>query len=397
MALRARAAAGFSHARLDSRLFFRGSIARSGFSCIATATASGYGYTVESWSETPYLELVLGLRPEGQSMTAGAGSTLAAVRAKRPNPGYYGRLMRMRLENASSMGGREAILDKKSYVRDFESFWIPMLGDLMGGDYHHYSLEVFTWLTNNPMVLLSAKRPQLEQLYATMISYAGVVGSLRLARIWFDDLKGKGLKQSTRCCNALILAYAKKGDVQTALSILEQMKAFRKGCSPNVVTYYILIAMFARLGDAPGLANLLGDSECSSFRPDPMTYNTLLCGYSKMGMPEDFDKTHGEMVEDLEDELSEESYNALLVGCSRLDRLDELQRCVGEMLAREMSLASPVVAEEIAKAYRRNRWVEGLDTVIQLEEKSPGISPTFQSFVNACNDDLEKKEALVSR
>ncbi|EFJ16522.1 hypothetical protein SELMODRAFT_421718 [Selaginella moellendorffii] len=375
MALRARAAAGFSHARLDSRLFFRGSIARSGFSCIATATASGYGYTVESWSETPYLELVLGLRPEGQSMTAGAGSTLAAVRAKRPNPGYYGRLMRMRLENASSMGAREAILDKKSYVRDFESFWIPMLGDLMGGDYHHYSLEVFTWLTNNPMVLLSAKRPQLEQLYATMISYAGVVGSLRLARIWFDDLKGKGLKQSTRCCNALILAYAKKGDAQTALSILEQMKAFRKGCSPNAVTYYILIAMFARLGATPGKSP----------------------GRQRMGMPEDFDKTHGEMVEDLEEELSEESYNALLVGCSRLDRLDELQRCVGEMLAREMSLASPVVAEEIAKAYRRNRWVEGLDTVIQLEEKSPGISPTFQNFVNACNDDLEKKEALVSR
>ncbi|XP_002981590.2 uncharacterized protein LOC9647787 [Selaginella moellendorffii] len=50
-----------------------------------------------------------------------------------PNPGYYGRLMRMRPENASSMGALEAILDKKSYVRDFESFWIPMLGDLMGG------------------------------------------------------------------------------------------------------------------------------------------------------------------------------------------------------------------------------------------------------------------------
>ncbi|XP_024523657.1 pentatricopeptide repeat-containing protein PPR5, chloroplastic-like [Selaginella moellendorffii] len=190
-----------------------------------------------------------------------------------------------------------------------------------------------------------------------MISYAGVVGSLRLARIWFDDLKGKGLKQSTRCCNALILAYAKKGDAQTAVSILEQTKAFRKGCSPNAVTYYILIAMFASLGDSPGLANLLRDSECSSFRSDAMTYNTLLCGYSKMGMPEDFDKTHGEMVE----ELSEESYKALLVGYSRRDRLDELQCCVGEMLAREMSLASPVVAEEIAKAYRRNRWVEGLD------------------------------------
>ncbi|XP_024542285.1 pentatricopeptide repeat-containing protein At5g39710 [Selaginella moellendorffii] len=174
------------------------------------------------------------------------------------------------------------------------------------------------------------------------------------------------------------------------------MKAFRKGCSPNAVTYYILIAMFARLGDAPGLANLLGDSKCSSFRPDAMTYNTLLCGYSKMGMPEDFDKTHREMVEE-EEELSKESYNALLVGYPWLDRLDELQRCVGAMLAREMSLASPLVAEEIAKAYRRNGWVEGLDTVIQLEEKSPGISPTFQSFVNACNDDLEKKEALVSR
>ncbi|EFJ17306.1 hypothetical protein SELMODRAFT_420997 [Selaginella moellendorffii] len=140
------------------------------------------------------------------------------------------------------------------------------------------------------------------------------------------------------------------------------MKAFRKGCSPNAVTYYILIAMFARLGDAPGLANLLGDSKCSSFRPDAMTYNTLLCGYSKMGMPEDFDKTHREMVEE-EEELSKESYNALLVGYPWLDRLDELQRCVGAMLAREMSLASPLVAEEIAKAYRRNGWVEGLDTL----------------------------------
>ncbi|EFJ17406.1 hypothetical protein SELMODRAFT_421012 [Selaginella moellendorffii] len=267
------------------------------------------------------------------------------------------------------MGAREAILDKKSCVRDFKSFWIPMLGDLMGGDYHHYSLVVFTWLTNNPMVLLLAKRPQLEQLYTTMISYARVVGSLRLACIWFDDLQGKGLKQSTRCCNTPSSPMPRK------------MKAFRKGCPPNAVTYYILIAMFARLGDAPGLASLLGDSKCSSFRPDAMTYNTLLCGYLKMGMPEDFDKAHGEMVEDLEEELSEESYHALLIGCSRLDRLDELQRCVGEMLAREMSLASPVVAEEIAKAYRKNRWVEGLDTVIQLEEKSPGISPTFQSFL----------------
>ncbi|XP_002981595.2 pentatricopeptide repeat-containing protein At5g39710 [Selaginella moellendorffii] len=305
--------------------------------------------------------------------------------------------MRMRLENASSMGGARGDLGKEELRERFRKLLDSYAWRSHGRGLSQLQFRGFYMAHEQPMVQLSAKRPQLEQLYATMISYAGVVGSLRLARIWFDDLKGKGLKQSTRCCNALILAYAKKGGAQTALSIREQMKAFRKGCSPNVVTYYILIAMFARLGDAPGLANLLGDSECSSFRPDPMTYNTLLCGYSKMGMPEDFDKTHGEMVEDLEDELSEESYNALLVGCSRLDRLDELQRCVGDMLAREMSLASPVVAEEIAKAYRRNRWVEGLDTVIQLEEKSPGISPTFQSFVNACNDDLEKKEALVSR
>ncbi|EFJ35072.1 hypothetical protein SELMODRAFT_404884 [Selaginella moellendorffii] len=198
------------------------------------------------------------------------------------------------------MGAREAILDKKSYVKDFESFWIPMLGDLMGGDYHHYSLEVFTWLTNNPMVLLSAKRPQLEQLYTTMISYARVVGSLRLARIWFDDLKGKGLKQSTRCCNALLLAYAKKDE-----SLPQGVLAKRS---------HVLHPHRQRLGDLPSLANLLGNSECSSFRPVTMTYNTLLCGYSKMGMLEDFDKTHGEMVEDLEEKLSKESYNALLFG-----------------------------------------------------------------------------------
>ncbi|EFJ06076.1 hypothetical protein SELMODRAFT_431017 [Selaginella moellendorffii] len=350
-------------------------------------------YDVDAWSDTPYLEYIVGLEPEGSTpATSTGGSTLAGVRGdKRPHPGYAARLIRLRIENGAAVKAREAILDEKSYMRDFGRFWIPMVADLMGGPHHHHSLEIFTWMKDHPTVLKSARVMELDRLYSMMISYAGVVGHTMLARSWFDDMFEKGMRKSSQCCNALIIAYAKDNDLDSAMQILHGMKQFSRECPPNAMTYHILIAMFARYHHWQGLEAMVRECRDAGLSPDAITFNTLLHAYAKMGRMDRFESTFQEMERvcrkgDEPFKRSPETFAALLIGYSRLDALDRFHQVLSEMREESSQLpqniAVPAV-EEAAKAHSRTATVEGIEKLIEFVETTPEIASTsaFQSYV----------------
>ncbi|EFJ06078.1 hypothetical protein SELMODRAFT_431021 [Selaginella moellendorffii] len=343
-------------------------------------------YDVDAWSDAPYLEFIVGLEQQGSTpATSTGGSTLAGVRGnKRPYPGRAAQIVRIQIENGKDI---QTVLAKHKNVRDFGAFWMPLVRDLMAGPVHHHTLEIFTWMKlTNQAVLKSATVMELDRLYAMMISYAGVVGHTILARRWFGNVMIEG-KKSSECCNALIIAYAKARDLDSAMQIFHGMKEFSRECPPNAMTCHILTAMFAHYHNWQGLEVMVRECRDAGVLPDAITFNTLLHAYAKMGRRDRFESTYQEMEQVCRGfKRSSETFAALLIGYARLDALDRFHQVLGEMRAENSQLphniAVPAV-EEAAKAHSRTATVEGIEKLIEFVETTPEIASTwaFQSYV----------------
>ena len=119
---------------------------------------------------------------------------------------------------------------------------------------------------------LRESKPHLDQAYrCTRTSVAWIPTPLEDHTI-FKDMVGQQ--------SALLSAYSRSGLLDTAFSILEEMKS-TPDCQPDVQTYSILIKSCLHIFAFDKVHYLLSDMVNQGIKPNTVTYNTLIDAYGK--------------------------------------------------------------------------------------------------------------------
>ncbi|XP_024531231.1 pentatricopeptide repeat-containing protein At4g31850, chloroplastic [Selaginella moellendorffii] len=117
--------------------------------------------------------------------------------------------------------------------------------------------------------------------YNTLIDGQSKFGSLKQAKLLLQEMQAVGCKPNVVTYAALINGYAKHGMYEEAESLFDEMSA--KGCFPDIITYNTVLSAFSKAGmmsKAEGVYQQLKNktSYCS---PDAITYRILIDGYCR--------------------------------------------------------------------------------------------------------------------
>ncbi|KAK9056111.1 hypothetical protein SSX86_027199 [Deinandra increscens subsp. villosa] len=82
-------------------------------------------------------------------------------------------------------------------------------------------------------------------------------------------------------CNILLKAFCKKGDIEGALKVLDEMPAM--GMVPNLVTYTTILGAYVSKGDMVCAKKMFDQILDRGWIPDATTYTILMDGFCKQG------------------------------------------------------------------------------------------------------------------
>lgn len=164
-------------------------------------------------------------------------------------------------------------------------------------------------------------RKEMQDAYNALINAAGQAGKYKLAESLFSEMRSLGLRLSIYTFNALLRAvvegrgiehalrvvrsmeavgmrpdthtittlldgYCRKGQLDKAEALLEQMRNGKPREKPSIYTYNILIRACGPLGDAERALRVFAKMKESRISPDNYTYCALLaaCGNVTAGL-----------------------------------------------------------------------------------------------------------------
>ncbi|XXG76131.1 hypothetical protein AAC387_Pa08g0552 [Persea americana] len=104
-----------------------------------------------------------------------------------------------------------------------------------------------------------------------------------------------GIIPNVFTCNILIKALCKKGDIDAAFWVLDEMPSL--GMVPNVVTYTTILTGLCAGGDMEGARRVFDEILDGGWVPDAMSYTILIDGYCKKGRLMDGIKVMDDMEE----------------------------------------------------------------------------------------------------
>ncbi|KAK4275695.1 hypothetical protein QN277_018734 [Acacia crassicarpa] len=135
------------------------------------------------------------------------------------------------------------------------------------------SLMVLNWRRKRSL----AGAPMAPAEYSKGIKVAGRSRNIDLAVDLFNDAANKQIK-TTAIYNSLLAAYMFNGLPGKCKSLFVKLK-MDKTCSPNIITYNILISVFGRLILIDRMEAIFEEIHNSGLSPNISTYNYLIAGY----------------------------------------------------------------------------------------------------------------------
>ncbi|CAL9082069.1 unnamed protein product [Musa acuminata var. zebrina] len=212
------------------------------------------------------------------------------------------------------------------------------------GDWQR-SLRLFKYMQRQ-----SWCRPN-EHIHAILIGVLGREALLDKCLDVFDDMPAHSVPRTALSYTALINAYGRNGDHETALALLARMKDDR--VAPTSLTYNTVINACAR-GGLPwdSLLGLFAEMRHDGIHPDLVTYNTLLAAAGARGLADEAEMVLRTMLE--AGVLPDNATHTYLVDTfAKLGQLDRVSELLLEMEASGHlpdAVAYNVLMEAYAKA-----------------------------------------------
>jgi len=111
------------------------------------------------------------------------------------------------------------------------------------------------------------------------------VGNDKGIRRTLAAMSDEGVELSTRCYNAVIGAFCRRGDLQGAVDLFELMA--EKGCDHDRGTYTAIIQAIAKTGNVKEAQRWIQLMAESGIAPDAFVYTLLAGALAKQGRPDD--------------------------------------------------------------------------------------------------------------
>jgi pentatricopeptide repeat protein len=112
------------------------------------------------------------------------------------------------------------------------------------------------------------------QVFTTLIYGAGIVRDAVRARQLFDEMEKAGVTPDRGAHNALMGAYVRARDLQSAMAVMSTME--QKGIGLDDVSYNTMLCGFQRVGDLEGIWRVYSKMVSSGFMPRTRTTMLLM-------------------------------------------------------------------------------------------------------------------------
>uniref|UniRef100_A0A2C9V9P0 Pentacotripeptide-repeat region of PRORP domain-containing protein n=1 Tax=Manihot esculenta TaxID=3983 RepID=A0A2C9V9P0_MANES len=187
-------------------------------------------------------------------------------------------------------------------------------------------------------------------IYNMLIDGSCVVGKLKDALRFFDEMLRSEIGATLATCNALINGLCKKGRLMEAEDLLLQITS--SGYSPDAVTYNSLISGYANAGNVPKCLELYETMKKLGIKQTINTFHPLISGCSRQGIElveTLFTKIHAEigslrkpyeLYRDMIDrgfQTDKMTYHSLILGHLREGELSETKDLVDSMKAKGLA------------------------------------------------------------
>ncbi|VVB04993.1 unnamed protein product [Arabis nemorensis] len=146
--------------------------------------------------------------------------------------------------------------------------------------------------------------------------------------LWNRMIRGFGLQPNVIAFNTLVQGFCSHGNMEKALAVLSHME--ENGCSPNIRTYGSLINGFAKSGSLDGAADIWNKMLTDGCSPNVVVYTSMvqaLCRHSKF-------KEAESLIEIMSKENcapSVPTFNAFIKGSCDAGRLDWAEKVFRQM------------------------------------------------------------------
>ncbi|KAL7592335.1 pentatricopeptide repeat-containing protein At5g16420, mitochondrial [Lactuca sativa] len=133
-------------------------------------------------------------------------------------------------------------------------------------------------------------------------------------------------------CNILLKAFCKKGDIEGALMVLDEMPAM--GMVPNVVSYTTVMGAYVSQGDMVGAKKMFDQILDRGWIPDATTYTILMDGFCKQGRLVDAVRVMDEM-EDNKVEPNDVTYGVMIEAFCKNKKTGEALNLLDDMFEKK--------------------------------------------------------------
>jgi pentatricopeptide repeat domain-containing protein 1 len=157
-----------------------------------------------------------------------------------------------------------------------------------------------------------------------------------------------------------------------------------EGCTPNLVTYNILIDAYSRTGQWAKAADVLDPIARQSLTPEARTYNSIISACGKAGQPASALRVYERMLADGVEPTST-TYTSVISAFGRAGQVDEALQMYRDMSSRGCEPNVITYSSLISVCERAGRAEAALELFDEM--KTAGVRPnvvTFNGLVAAC-------------
>ena len=166
------------------------------------------------------------------------------------------------------------------------------------------------------------------------------------------------------------------------MDVYEQL--LNEGCTPNLVTFNILIDAYSRTGQWAKAAEVLDPISRQGLTPEARTYNSIISACGKAGQPKAALRIYERMISDGVDPTST-TYTSIISAFGRAGQVDDALKMYKDMSARGCEPNVITYSSLISVCERAGRAEAALELFDEM--KAAGVRPnvvTFNGLVSAC-------------